>query len=174
LPEFPTLARKNFGPLLVRIFSHEDLIGRHFFKSKHVRRHFSNKKTLGAIFQIKRRWAPFLLVFSEFAQIFRDFTKVFTDFFQISLDFARIFRDFVRIFTNQNFWGCTCTPCTLASCTTGFVCKTTAAEHQFKCSPFLIMGITFMVIGSFSSGCNTSSFRENFRIFRQKTGSCLV
>jgi len=76
----PNLAEKfylkNFGPLFVRIFSHEDRISDNlqkkslhvilsaiFFKSKHVWRHF--------------------------CPIFRDLDKVFTDFAQISMDLAR-------------------------------------------------------------------------------------
>jgi len=34
------------------------------------------------------------------------------------MDFDQIFRDVIRISTNQNFWGCACTPCTPASYTT--------------------------------------------------------
>jgi len=44
---------------------------------------------------------------ATFAQIFREFLKVLGDF-------ARILWDFAQIFTNQNFWGCGCTPCTPA------------------------------------------------------------
>jgi len=60
-----------------------------------------------------------------FAQIFRDFAKIFRDFVRIYRDFAQIFRivpTFTWILpgflTNQNFWGCACTPCTPASYTT--------------------------------------------------------
>ena len=97
-PEFPKHARKNFGPLFVRIFSISDDLG--FWVP------FS---------QIKAHWAPFLSnqsqlstifdrIFIEFAQIFKDFAKVFTDFGQICTDIARIFKDFAQIFYHR-FWG---------------------------------------------------------------------
>ena len=97
--KFSKLARKNFGSLFVRIFSHENSFGndlqkRSSFDCGHVGRHFfSNQSTLGAVSA---------RTFRDFAQILRYFAKVsrvFTDFAQISANFARIFWDFTRILT---------------------------------------------------------------------------
>jgi len=83
-PNFPKLARKVFVRVLpTKIFSHKDReilfwcdlqkkffsyfsgdVGRHFFKTNNVGRHFS-------------------LIFRDFAHIFRDFVQIFRDFAQI-------------------------------------------------------------------------------------------
>jgi len=69
-PNFRKLAQKNFGPLFVRIFSHDDrfwddLQKRSSCDSAHVGRHF---------FQIKTRCEAV----SRFPWIFRDFSWTFT------------------------------------------------------------------------------------------------
>jgi len=97
-PNFLKLARKNFGLILVRIFSHEDrfsneknfhvilhTLGTNFFKPKHVGRHFCR-------------------IFRVFAQIFRGFAKVFTEFAQISADFAD-FQEFCPDFYHIKTFG---------------------------------------------------------------------
>ena len=92
-PNFPNVARKTFGPLFVRRFSHVDRIGRHFLKSKNIGRHFLH---------IKRRWAQFLLVFSR---SLARFSGILRRFSQILPRFPRIFRDFARILTKSNILG---------------------------------------------------------------------
>ena len=88
-PNFPKLARKIFGPLFVRIFSHEDRIGRHFFKSKHVGRHifqnkicrglFLNQKTLGAFLRVFSKSLPrFSGILRRFSHNLPRFRRIFT------------------------------------------------------------------------------------------------
>jgi len=98
-PNFPKLARNNFGPLVVGIISHDDCF-----------RDDLQKKVF--MFILHTSGTISVHIFREFVQIFRYFAKVFTDFAQISADFARIFRDFPGFSTNQNFWGCAWTSCT--------------------------------------------------------------
>jgi len=112
-PNFPKLARKNFGPSAVHCMRTEFRMS-----TKKQRLHvilgaiFSNQSTLGA---------GFACIFKEFAQIFRDFVKVCTDFAQTFLEFARIFRDFSRIFTKSRLLGVRLHPFTPASYTTGII-----------------------------------------------------
>ena len=82
---------------------HEDLIaddlqktslcdfGRHFFRSKHVGRHFCS-------------------YFQGVCSDFQGFCEGFHRFCQISTNFALIFREFAQISPNQSFLGCACTP----------------------------------------------------------------
>jgi len=56
-------------------------------------------------FEVKQRWAPFLPKFLVF----------FLDILGVLFGFSGILPKFSE---NQNFWGCTCTPCTPASYTT--------------------------------------------------------
>ena len=104
-PNFPKLARNIFGSLFVRIFSHEEHIGRQFPKAKHVWRHlFSNQKTLDAIF----------------ARIFKElprFSGILRRFSQIFARFPWIFMDFARIFTKSKLLGVCLHPCLLHHCT---------------------------------------------------------
>jgi len=89
---------EKFGPLFVRIFSHEDRFwNRKNFScdSAHVGGHF---------FQTEARWTPFCGICREFAQSFRGFAKVFTDFAQISADFAD-FQEFCPNFHHIKTFG---------------------------------------------------------------------
>jgi len=69
-------------------------------------------QTLGAFFQIKQRWVPFLPGFSG---ILTRFLGILPGFSEILTRFSGIFPGFS---TNQSFWGCSCIPCTPASYTT--------------------------------------------------------
>jgi len=80
----------------------------------------SKQSTLGAIcFQIKRRWAPFLLICSSslprFSGILRRFSQILSRFLRILPGFSGILPGFSP---NQKFWECACTSCTPASYTT--------------------------------------------------------
>ena len=90
-PDFLKLARKNFGPLFVRIFSHED----RFWNKKgfHVIQHtlggaiFLNQSTLDAIFAVFSECLPrFSGVLPRFSQISADFA----DFQEFCPDFHHI------------------------------------------------------------------------------------
>jgi len=84
-PNFPKLVRKNFGPLFVQMFSHEDCC-----------------------------WDDVQIKSScnfgcHFTRIFIEFAMVFTSCARMSADFPQIFSDFAQIFTTSKFWGCICT-----------------------------------------------------------------
>jgi len=63
-------------------------------------------QTLGTIFEVKQCWAPFL---PRFAGILPRYLGTLLGFSGILPKFS----------TNQNFWGCACTPFTPVSYTTG-------------------------------------------------------
>ena len=111
LPEFAKLARKIFGPSFVHC--NEDWILDDLQKTVFM--------WFWAPFsQIKARWTPFLLVFlgslAGFSGILRRFSQILPRFALILPGFSEYLPGFSP---NQNFWGCACTPCTRASCTTG-------------------------------------------------------
>ena len=98
-PDFLKLARKNFGPLFVRIFSHED----RFWNKKgfHVIQHtlggaiFLNQSTLDAIFAVFSECLPrFSGVLPRFSQSLPRFPRI-----------LQIFRNFARIFTTLKLSG---------------------------------------------------------------------
>jgi len=68
----------------------------------------------GAIFRSQKILGAILTRFSE---ILPRYLGILFGFSGILPEFSRIFSGFS---TNQNFWGCACTPCTPASYTTAF------------------------------------------------------
>jgi len=109
-PNLPKLARKNFGPLFVRIFSHEDRFWDDIQKTVSMwfctcQAHF---------FQIKARWMPFLLVFLGTLPIFSEIFRMFQRFSQIMPRFPQVLPGFsgtLPIFSpNQKFWGALAPP----------------------------------------------------------------
>jgi len=91
----------------VRIFYHEDRIGRHFFKSKHVDMCKPTFQTLKIVhqcfFEIKRRWAPFCSYFQGVCPDFQEFYEGFhifcPDFPGFCPDFQGFCPDFHQIKT---------------------------------------------------------------------------
>jgi len=66
------------------------------------------------VFQIKACCAPYLLIFSgslhRFSRNLWRFSEILPGFYRILPGFS----------PNQNFWGCACTPCAPASCTSEY------------------------------------------------------
>jgi len=119
-------ARKNFGPLFVRIFL-----------MKTVFRMTSTKKRSSCdfgchFFQIKARWAPFSPVSSG----------SLPRFLRILQRFSQIFRDLPEFSANKNFLGCACTP---ASYTTA----TGVSKKRATCYPRRIFVRPAMLFGNF-------------------------
>ena len=111
-PNFPKLARKNFGPSAVHCMRTEFRMsskkttsscyfGGHFLKSKHVGRRFC------LYFSLPR-----------FSGILRRFSQILPRLSLILPGFSEIFPGFLP---NQDFWGFACTPFTPASYTTGII-----------------------------------------------------
>jgi len=99
-PNFPKLARKIVAPL--------NLCEYFLMKPK-------------VFMRFCTRWAPFCPAFSETLPRFQGILRRFQRFSRIFPRFPQIFPRFWGILpgfsSNQNFWGCTCTP---ASYTTAF------------------------------------------------------
>jgi len=102
-PNFLKFARKNFGPLFVRIFLMKTVFGiKKVFMWFCTRWGpiFSSQSTLDAIFAVFSESLPrFSGVLPRFSQILPRFLRILP-----------IFRNFARIFTTSNFLGCACTP----------------------------------------------------------------
>ena len=92
-PNFSKLARKNFGPLFVRTFSHEDRIGRHFLKPNRVGRHFLKPNRVGRHFR------------TNLQGVCPDFQRFCKGFHRICPDFPRFCPDFQGYPPNQYFGG---------------------------------------------------------------------
>ena len=132
-PNYPKIARKIFGLHFMR-FSYE--FGRHFFKSKHVGRHFCSY---------------FYGVFIDFSENFRRFSQSFCIFPLILSGFS----------PNQNVWGWACTSCTPASHTTGLAYKNTSCG----CGVSKLMKCLFKSLGQKSNVRKCPSVCLEIRVF---------
>ena len=81
-------------------------------------------KSWAPFLKVKQRWAPFL---PRLSGILPRYLGILFGFSGILPKFSEMLPGFS---TNQNFWGCACTPYTPASNTTGL-------KHTFFCSQYL-------------------------------------